>query len=235
MDDPIFDPWCLDEASASQQPPGSTPTPSRWRNAAKGPPVPAQRPLPRPIERPVEEPDALAEAAEPAEPEAGEPTDETSEKRGGLDDLAALIADIEAASPSAPTPRSASTPARPARRADDPASFLGALLKPRIDALALRLTTARHRTTIDDRLEQDPPGLRFRIQPWAGPFDATEEQTAAVLELVLEGGRHGTLAVRVWLDPLSAAPTEQRTMAADRLTEAWVDRLLLDFVEQTLG
>ena len=39
---------------------------------------------------------------------------------------------------------------------------------------------------------------------------------------------------RLWLDPLSATPSEQTRVGAAKLTGAWVNRLLLDFVEKAL-
>jgi len=97
---------------------------------------------------------------------------------------------------------------------------------------------ARHRTQVDDRLDQPKPSLRLLMRPWQAPFANGTEGAGAVLEIVLEivldQGPAPTVAGQFWIDSPSAAPTHLARIDAKRLTGAWVDRLLLDFVERAL-
>jgi hypothetical protein len=112
--------------------------------------------------------------------------------------------------------------------------FLRTLIGPRLEVLAQRLETARHRTTIDDRLDRSPPALRFRIRPWQGPFATTLGEEGAVLEVLMTDTSAAEIVGRLWLDPLSTTPSEQSCVDASRLTAEWIDRLLLEFVEKAL-
>ena len=114
------------------------------------------------------------------------------------------------------------------------ASLLRGLLMPQLTSLIQRLEMARHETTVDDRLDQPTPSLRFRIRPWRGPFDERRSGDGAVLEILVDEGKAPTVTGRLWLDPLSATPTEQSHVAAANVTDPWVKRLLLDFVEKAL-
>lgn len=116
----------------------------------------------------------------------------------------------------------------------DQAGFLRALVVPRLTTLTQRLEIAGHQTTLDDRLDQPTPSLRFRIQPWRGPFEDGRPEDGAVLELLLGGAPCTEIVGRLWLDPLSTTPSERTRVDAAKLTDAWVDRLLLDFVEKAL-
>jgi len=107
-------------------------------------------------------------------------------------------------------------------------------MAPRLEVLVQRLETARHYTTIDDRLEQPTPSLRFRIRPWQGPFSGTHADKGAVLEVLVIETPVAEIVARLWLDPLSTTPSEQSCVDASKLTAGWVDRLLLDFVEKAL-
>ena len=112
---------------------------------------------------------------------------------------------------------------------------LRALLMPRLTRLAHRLQLARHRTNVDDRLDQPTPSLRLRMQPWQAPFAKQREGAGAVLEIRLDRGPAPIITGRIWTDPLAAAPTQQTQVEATKLTGAWVDRLLLEFVEKALS
>ena len=222
MDDPIFDPWCLADESW-QTPPQRT---SRWRSASgstsQG--VPASRPVPSPIVpiaddvdgKPTFAPGPIGErAGEPDRPPAREAVVEPTSDPG-LAELPPLDGQ--------PTQTGI----------DGTAAFLRALLVPPIETLSRRLIMAGHRTTVDDRLGQRPAALRFRIEPWQGPFDETAGRRGAVLEVTLEDARAARVAGRLWLDPLSKSPTEQTSVKVENVTSTWIDRLLLDFVEKAL-
>jgi len=114
------------------------------------------------------------------------------------------------------------------------ASSLHRLLMPQLTSLIQRLEMAHHETTVDDRLDQPTPSLRFRIRPWRGPFDERRSGDGAVLEILVDEGQAPTVTGRLWLNPLSATPSEQSQVAAASVTDAWVHRLLLDFVEKAL-
>jgi hypothetical protein len=112
-------------------------------------------------------------------------------------------------------------------------TFLRDLLLPRLADLRQRLEMARHETTVDDRLDLAEPSVRFRVQPRPGAFE-DDTSAGSVLEVRLD--RHPSPAVvgGLWLDPLATGPGEQVRVEADRLNAAWVDALLLDFLEKTL-
>jgi hypothetical protein len=211
-------------------------------------PVPVDEPFVAEAPSPVDEPFVpdVAAASETSAPAAS--TESTSPRpprparrsawpdfdppsvRPTLDDLLDDARARHVDRPQAP-PREVPPPGDSAR-ADVPGSagFLRALFVPRIEALSQRLVIARHRTTLDDRLGESPPALRFRVEPWHGPFDDPEGRRGAVLEILADGPRPRTVAGRLWFDPLSKTPSEQREVAADALTDAWIDELLLDFV-----
>jgi hypothetical protein len=104
---------------------------------------------------------------------------------------------------------------------------------PRLERLSQRLAVGRHDTTLDARLDQEPPSVRFRIEPRRGPFDF-DAAHGVVLEVVQEGGRDGIVAGKLWLDPTSSGPTERRGVHVDEATGTWLDGLLLDFVRKAL-
>jgi len=118
--------------------------------------------------------------------------------------------------------------------ATGPAEFLRTLMMPRLEGLIQRLESARHDTTLDDRLDQPTPSLRFRVRPWQGPFDETRAEEGAVLEVLVDEGPPPEIIGRLWLNPLSTTPSEQSRVDSAKLTDAWVDRLLLEFVEKAL-
>ena len=174
-------------------------------------------------------------------PEAGHPSPPRRDE--ARDSLTLLqLSDMlgERDRPIQPAPKRGPGPRPDGRRravstdSSDAASQLRSLLVPRIVSLSGRLSAARHGTTVDDRLAQHPPSLRFRIEPWHGPFDPEGVRRGAVLEVVLEGGLGGSVAAHFWLDPLSATPTERRGVPAHEVTGAWLDTVLLDFVRKAL-
>lgn len=101
--------------------------------------------------------------------------------------------------------------------------------------LAREVEAAGHRTVLDDRLDTSAPSVRFRLAPRPGPFEETELVGGAVIEIASGTGDPLQIVGRLWLNPLSTRPTEEVRVPAPKLTEAWVDGLLLDFVEKALG
>lgn len=252
MDDPIFDPWSQGE----DETPTPTPQrPSRWRSArhdARG--VPASRPLPGPLGPPVSDSEeanrsdgadtgATKPSVEPSTPE--EPTPASDPHRLAWPDLEGraqpdALDDLLATAPGGSRKRAPAAEERDAEpdAVEAPpgtAGFLRALVMPRIEALSHRLVVAHHGTALDDRLDESEPVLRFRIEPWSGPFDEAEERHGAVLEIVTDGPRARWITGRLWLDPTSHAPSELVEVAVAALTEEWIERLLLDFVEKALS
>ena len=118
------------------------------------------------------------------------------------------------------------------------------LLMPRLKGLCHRLEMARHETAVDDRLNHPTPSLRLRMRPWQAPFDGRHAGAGSVLEILLDEGPAPAVTGRFWIDPDVGAPnrmdpdvgapTHQDRVELSRLTGAWLDRLLLDFVERAL-
>lgn len=131
-----------------------------------------------------------------------------------------------------------STGPRPPNRSSAPLTVstlterLQDVVLPYLKALEARLQIARHRTLLDDRLERDPPAIRFRLIPRRGPFDDVSAVPGSVLEVVADDG--SSVAARLWLDPVAEEPTDELRVDADRLTERWIDEIAMDFVEQAL-
>lgn len=252
MDDPIFDPWPIEEASPgadaeSSRPETATPTgtptpptptpptpgpptpgppPSRWRSTTTRD-VPARRPAP---------------AAEPREESAEVDTNPRTSPKTGRQRQGLPLR------PPSPPVREPGAPAA----ARPPASsalveHLRDIALPRLEALATRLEVARHRTLLDDRLDRAEQVLRFRLMPWQAPFDVAGVVPGSVLELAVEGvsskraggsgggGKGARVAARFWLDPLATTPAEETLIDARRLTDAWLEAVLLDFVGRVLG
>ncbi len=111
---------------------------------------------------------------------------------------------------------------------------LRALVIPRIEDLIQRLEMARHRTTVDDRLDRSPASIRIKVDPWRAPFDEGPPVSGSVLEILAEDGASPVIVGRIWLDALSASPTEQSQIDLSKLTPAWIEGLLLDFVAKAL-
>jgi len=158
---------------------------------------------------------------------ANTPADARARERGSetLTDVLDRLPDTPSASAAAfdathPAPLPANDPFRD-------------LVLPRLRDVGQRLSIARHGVTLDDRLADDPPSVRLRIEPRRGPFEADRERPAAVLELAPEGV--DGIAARLWMDPRSRRPTEERYTGAERLSAGWVDKVLLDFVGKALA
>jgi hypothetical protein len=101
--------------------------------------------------------------------------------------------------------------------------------------LAREVEAVGHRTILDDRTDSSAPSVRFRLVPRPGAFEEAEPVEGAVIEIASGPGAPLQIVGRLWLDPLSAQPSEEVRIPAPKLTDEWVDRLLLDFVEKALG
>jgi len=114
-----------------------------------------------------------------------------------------------------------------------PSIDLRALIVPPLADIRQRLEMARHETTIDDRLDEAAPSIRFRVQPHSGPFDEATT-VGSVLEVRLEAKPGPRVVGRLWMDPAAAGPAEEFSVEVDRVSREWVDGLLLDFLVKTL-
>jgi hypothetical protein len=108
------------------------------------------------------------------------------------------------------------------------------VLVPCVEAMSGRLVAAGHQATVDNRLAERPPAYRFRLVPWRGPFDDTEAGPGGVLEIVIEGPHGDSIVGRIWLDPYSPAPTDERSIPRSDFSAEWLDKLLLDLVRGVL-
>lgn len=220
MDDPIFDPWRIEEPPEEPiaEPPAQ-PKPRRWRSfTSREPPVRAAPPKP-------ESPPTLESPSKPEWP----PTPESPWKP-------------ESPPAHAPPPTPGPTPTRRAEPRDPVAprarptpltERVRALVVPRLTSLEARLQLARHRTVLDERLDGPSPAVRFRLTPWRAPFDERGPLQGSVLEIAVDEAE-GTVAARFWLDVLSPTPTEELPIDARRLGEAWIEGVLIDFVQKAL-
>ncbi len=120
--------------------------------------------------------------------------------------------------------------ARP-RPADSAADRLRTVALPHLEAVAARLHIARHHTLLDDRLENQPATLRFRLVPRQAPFDGPVAVPGAVLELM---AARSSIGARLWLDPVAEEPAEELEVPLAQFTDAWLDGVVVDFVAQTL-
>ena len=122
---------------------------------------------------------------------------------------------------------------QPTLRVARPLVDLRELIVPPLADIRQRLEMARHETTVDDRLDEAAPSIRFRVQPHAGPFDEATT-IGSVLEVRLEAKPSPRVVGRLWMDPNAAGPAEECAIEVDRVTRDWVDALLLDFLVKTL-
>ncbi|MEX2048867.1 MAG: hypothetical protein WEB90_04755 [Gemmatimonadota bacterium] len=108
---------------------------------------------------------------------------------------------------------------------------------PRLEEVARRLQLARHEASVEDQLEATPPTLRFSLRPWRGPWTEELSPPRGTLVLSLEGAgaSEDAVSVHVWLDPEAEEPTDEMRVAPGRVNAAWLERLVLDFVERVFA
>jgi hypothetical protein len=109
---------------------------------------------------------------------------------------------------------------------------------PRLEEVARRLQIARHEASVEDQLEATPPTLRFSLRPWRGPWTDELAPPRGTLVLSLEGAAGASedaVSVRFWLDPEAEEPTDEMRVPPVRVNAAWLERLVLDFVERLLA
>jgi hypothetical protein len=104
---------------------------------------------------------------------------------------------------------------------------------PRLEEVARRLQMARHQAAVEDLLEGTPPTLRFSVRPWRGPWTEELSPPRGTLVLSLEG--EDAVRVCAWLDPEADEPAEEASVPPMRINAAWLERLVLDFVERLLA
>jgi len=125
-------------------------------------------------------------------------------------------------------------PSHTPQREPDPAgaqSPLQRLVLPLLFTLAQRLELARHETVIDDRTAQATPAIRFRLNPWAGPFDTDSEPMLPALEFVADGD--GGIIVRRWDNPAGRAPDYEEHVQPEGL-EPRLSEIILEYVSDAL-
>jgi hypothetical protein len=245
VEDPIFDPWTSEhevgeradaggepESIAEERAPGderTAPNGHRWTSPSGTRGVPVQRPVPP--RRPRAERFDVSDPAEPSE---------RAEPAGSAEDaVAPEVFDVWAAEERAAAGEAPREPAEPAAVGRGWSSAhrsrrLRETVLPRLEWLVRKVEAAGHRTVLDDRLDSAVPSLRFRLTPRPGPLDDRPASEGAVIEIASGSGAPLQIVGRLWLDPLSPSPTQEVRVPAAKLTEAWIDGLLLDFVERAL-
>lgn len=212
-------------AAPSSEPTRPSPATASHTDSPDGAEVPSPRPTaPSPHELGTP-PRAMPRRPTPARPDARAP--ERSKPSGAVHPRGLPEADL----PPTRIPRNAAR----GQVHVDTTSALHAVVLPRIADAARRLTRDRHRVTLDERLTDRPPSIRFKIEPWVGPFDNAEASRGVVLEVAGDGGREERMVARLWLDPMARRPTEERTVKIAGLDARWIDALLLELVEKALA
>jgi hypothetical protein len=105
---------------------------------------------------------------------------------------------------------------------------------PRLEALCARLQRAHHQATLEDLLDRPERLLRFEMTPWAGPLSESVVHGPALLEIGVGGGPDGPATVWYWLDRSGQAPARMVTAQGSKLTVAWIERIVFDFVGEVL-
>lgn len=139
-----------------------------------------------------------------------------------------------APTPSAHVPTVPRPSGRPTRPPESP--HLGALrsvVRPRLEALRARLDLAGHDVVLDDRTHHEIPSVRFRFSPRHGPFDEPEDLPSSVLE-VLWDVNSGQIAARIWKNAVDEDWSDEVLASCARVDDAWIDRVIVGFVERTL-
>jgi hypothetical protein len=205
-EDPIFAPW------SSERPPGelAPPEPEAEAPPSLAPPQPEAEAA-RQLAAPEPEPEAQAarELPPPYVPK--------------LD--------------TAPAPEPKAAPPSELERGDElphPLGLLRQLTVPRLEALSRELRLARHRTELRDLLDSPMRIIRFELTPWLSPFSA-RSPTSAVLEIGLDCESDDRVTAWYWLDASAEGPYKSSTVPSDKLTSAWIQRSVLDFVVRVLG
>jgi hypothetical protein len=231
MDDPIFDPWSSepdpeDSEAPTEQDDTSPQDPrsrGRWQSPGARTPLGRPKPVDRSVE-PEERDPGPTEAARADRPTKAAPNVRTTDVE--------RTTEVEAA-----PDESGAAPSAPALATAVGESGLSGQLRetvvPRVEWLSSRLRIAGHETAVDDRLGAVVPSLRLRLVPRRYPLTEDGDDASAVLEVTMNE-RRAEVAARLWLDPMATGPTEDVRIHAAQLTDAWIDRMLLEFVERTL-
>lgn len=106
---------------------------------------------------------------------------------------------------------------------------------PRLQDIAQRLQLARHHATAEDLLDGAVPTARLTFRPWRGPWTEKLDPPVSALELALVVEPTEEIAVRVWLDVAAEEPTEEVVVPTAKLGAAWLEGVVVDFVQRSLA
>lgn len=111
------------------------------------------------------------------------------------------------------------------------------MAEPRLLDFAQRLSMARHGAAVADLLDGSPPRLLLSLRPWRGPWTDELCPPQGTLELALEAGAEGQVAVRMWVDanPETDEPTEALSLALASLSATRLEGLAVEFVARVLA
>jgi hypothetical protein len=106
---------------------------------------------------------------------------------------------------------------------------------PRLHDLAQRLQLARHEAVAEDLLDLESPSIRLAFRPWRGPWTEELAPPRSILELAVDSLPEDQIVVRIWLDGEATEPTEERNVPPAKLGAAWLEAVVLEFVERVLA
>ena len=104
-----------------------------------------------------------------------------------------------------------------------------------MEEFAQRLQMARHDAVVDDMLDGTPALLRLTVRPWRGPWTEELAPPRGTFELALEPGAEEGVTVRLWLDLEAQAPSDAARVPPSRISAAWLEGAILDFVARLLA
>jgi hypothetical protein len=106
---------------------------------------------------------------------------------------------------------------------------------PRLVEVARRLELARHDAAVEDLLDEVPSLVRLSVRPWRGPWTGKLSPPPGIFELEIDAAREDQIVARVQLDPEADEPAEETLLQPSRLTAAWLEARVLDFVAKLLA
>ncbi len=106
------------------------------------------------------------------------------------------------------------------------------VVRSHLEALARRLEVSRHEASITDGAQEDPPTIRLRIQPWAGPLAEGTPPGYPELEFAFLAADRGVRA-RTWVGPAEHLADTERTLSPAE-AERHLRAIVLDFVALVL-
>jgi hypothetical protein len=106
---------------------------------------------------------------------------------------------------------------------------------PRLVEVARRLELARHDAVVEDLLDEVPALVRLSVRPWRGPWTRTLSPPSGVFELEIDPAREDQIISRIQLDAETDGPADETLLQPSRLTAAWLEARVLDFVTKLLA